>query len=291
LAAFGAAVLCLNPGFAIDRFGGHLLWLCRHVSDYGWVEIVPTRRSPTTPVTTGVVDFGSAIALRSNPASTAASPKQLRKMAQTTLFPAAQFPSCVTACGSLYDVNGACVPPAAPTADPSVYDSCFCNDPRLAPFKTGTSGVCDGACANAADLSSIRNWFTSFCNNGVAGDTTSTPSASSRPGNNGGAGQTWLEGHYQWVVFLVIMVVAIIGIWVGACIWRRRYIRKKDKAYALGTNLARTTESGRVVPHGGSSAGSVHVPGPGMFDPAPISSAGVYGEKSQKKKWTFRERT
>jgi hypothetical protein len=90
------------------------------------------------------------------------------------------------------------------------------------------------------------------------------------------------------------MVVAIVGIWVGACIWRRRYLRKKDRVYALGTNLARATESGRVVPNGGSSAGSVHVPGPGMFDPAPISSAAVYDEEEKaqkKKKWTLRNRS
>lgn len=101
-----------------------------------------------------------------------------------------------------------------------------------------------------------------------------------------------LDNHYQWVIFLVIMVVAIVGIWVGACVWRRRYIRKKDRVYALNSNLAHATESGRVVPNGGSSAGSVHVPGPGMFDPAPISSAGIYGEKSEKKKkWAFGGRT
>jgi len=100
-----------------------------------------------------------------------------------------------------------------------------------------------------------------------------------------------LSNHYQWVIFLVIMVVAIIGIWVGACIWRRRYVRKKDRVYALGTNLARATESGRVVPN--TSAASIHVPAAGMFDPAPISSAGVYGEKPEKskKKWIVRDRT
>jgi hypothetical protein len=88
------------------------------------------------------------------------------------------------------------------------------------------------------------------------------------------------------------MVVAIVGIWVGACIWRRRYLRKKDRAYALGKGLARETGSGRVVPNAGES-GSVHVPQAGMFEPAPLTSAGVYGEKEPKgkKKWTVRERT
>ncbi|KAK4248215.1 hypothetical protein C7999DRAFT_40620 [Corynascus novoguineensis] len=222
---------------------------------------------------------------------------------ETTLIPPAPtLPACVSSCGVLYDVNGGCVPPAVPAADASVYESCFCNDPRLAAFKTGPNGVCDAACTNAADLTSIRDWFTGFCNNagdgnggnngnnGNDGNTAPTASTSPRPANNGG-GQTWLEGHYQWVIFLVIMVVAIVGIWVGACIWRRRYLRKKDRAYALNTNLARATESGRVVPNEGSSAGSVHVPGAGMFDPAPITSAAVYDEKPQKKKWTLKERT
>lgn len=86
------------------------------------------------------------------------------------------------------------------------------------------------------------------------------------------------------------MVVAIVGIWIGACVWRRRYLRKKDRQYALGANLAHATESGRVVPNA-SSAGSIHVPASGMFDPAPISSAGVYGEEKSKKKWIVKERT
>ena len=28
---------------------------------------------------------------------------------------------------------------------------------------------------------------------------------------------------------LVVLVVAIAGIWVGACIWRRRHLKKKDR--------------------------------------------------------------
>ncbi|AEO53794.1 hypothetical protein MYCTH_2295600 [Thermothelomyces thermophilus ATCC 42464] len=211
-------------------------------------------------------------------------------METTFIPPAPTLPACVSSCGVLYDVNGACVPPAAPTAEPSVYESCFCNDPRLAAFKTSANGVCDAACPNPADLTSIQGWFTSFCNNADDGNTAPTASASSRPAKNSG-GQTWLEGHYQWIIFLVIMVVAIVGIWVGACVWRRRYLRKKDRAYALNTNLAHTTGSGRVVPNAGSSAGSVHVPGAGFFDPAPISSAAVYGEKPKKKKWTLKKRT
>jgi hypothetical protein len=92
------------------------------------------------------------------------------------------------------------------------------------------------------------------------------------------------------VIFLVIMVVAIVGIWVGACVWRRRYIRKRDQQYALGTNRAHATESGRVLPNA-SNGDSIHVPASGMFEPAPLSSAGVYVEKPQRKKWLGSGRT
>lgn len=43
-----------------------------------------------------------------------------------------------------------------------------------------------------------------------------------------------LSNHWQWVIFIVIMVVGIAGIWIGACIWRRRYLRKKDRQSSLG---------------------------------------------------------
>jgi hypothetical protein len=101
------------------------------------------------------------------------------------LIPFATLPACAQKCGLLYDANGACVPPGAPTNDVSVYDSCFCNDARLAPFKTGTVGVCPDAAGCAPDaLGSIRNWFTSFCAaNGVAQTATTT---ALRSGGTGG---------------------------------------------------------------------------------------------------------
>ncbi|KAK0624792.1 hypothetical protein B0T17DRAFT_493275, partial [Bombardia bombarda] len=218
------------------------------------------------------------------------------------LFPIASLPACASQCGFLFDVNGACVPPAKPEADASVYDSCFCSDPRLTAFKTTADGVCPANVCAPADLTSIQGWYNSFCGNaaaaGTTGTTSSTSTSTSSPNNDdssgGGDGGTWLQSHYQWVIFLVIMVVAIIGIWVGACVWRRRYLRKKDTRYALGHNLAHQTGSGRVVPNG-SNAGSVHVPGAGMFQAAPLHEADVYEEKKakkeKKKKWIVRQRT
>lgn len=177
-------------------------------------------------------------------------------------------------------------------------------------------GVCDGACTNPNELSSIQKWYTDFCAQQQQGGVkTAAPDAGKSSGGGGGGG-TWygsffsfqsntlpdigaltllltdrLSNHYQWVIFLVIMVVAIIGIWVGACVWRKRYLRKRDRQYALASNLGHATESGRVVAND-STQGSIHVPSAGMFQPAPIESAAVYGEKTKgKKNWLHRDRS
>jgi hypothetical protein len=217
---------------------------------------------------------------------------------ETTLFPLATLPACASKCGPLYDANGACVPPAVATAAASVYDSCFCKDARLTAFSTGTAGVCDSVCTAAGDLGSIQAWYTGFCANiGEASPTTATtgtPSSTNSSSYSDPANRSWLSTHYQWVIFLVVVVVAIAGIWTGACIWRRRYLRRKDRQYALGKGLSHQTESGRVVPNAGSNAASVHLPSAGIFQPAPLSSAGVYDAekpKKSKKKWIVRERT
>ncbi|KAK5658893.1 hypothetical protein OQA88_1707 [Cercophora sp. LCS_1] len=193
--------------------------------------------------------------------------------AATTVFDPATLPTCLPNCGILYDVNGACA----------------------AQGVANIEGVCAPGVCQPAELGSIQGWYTSFCANQAQTQPTTTGKAGTGNSNNnngGGGGGDWLSNHYQWVIFLVIMVVGIVGIWVGACVWRKRYLRKKDRQYALGTNLAHATESGRVVPNS-SNAGSLHVPGAGMFTPAPISSAGVYNEKpkKEKKKWIVRERT
>lgn len=145
-----------------------------------------------------------------------------------------KLPACAAACIHLYDANGACVPPAVPSNNPSAYTSCFCFDPRLTAFSTTTGGVCDTACtANPSGLSSITSWYHSICNvqKGAAPSTTSSTSSTSTnaiPEQSHPASGDWISNHWQWVVMLVILVVGIAGIWIGACIWRRRYLRKRE---------------------------------------------------------------
>lgn len=110
-----------------------------------------------------------------------------------------------------------------------------------------------------------------------------------------------MSSHWQWVIFIVVMVVGIAGIWIGAAIWRRHYLRKKDRQYALGKNLAARTGSGQN-PYGATSptrSGSIMQGGslsgrPGMFMPAHSNSnAALYTEKppKAKKKWNFTDRS
>lgn len=49
-----------------------------------------------------------------------------------------------------------------------------------------------------------------------------------------------IAGHYQWVIFIVVMVVGITSLWVGACVWHRRFTRRKDRQYALANIRAST---------------------------------------------------
>ncbi len=91
---------------------------------------------------------------------------------------------------------------------------------------------------------------------------------------------------------IVILVVGIAAIWVGACIWRRRYLRRKDRQSTLGQK----------------QSGSASQPswGPGLQNSE--SGAGFYAPRDEtlpsfvgadekprkdktKKKWTVSRRT
>ncbi|PSR92276.1 hypothetical protein BD289DRAFT_184044 [Coniella lustricola] len=215
-------------------------------------------------------------------------------MASTTIVPFASLPSCASLCGPLYDVNGACVPPNVASTTSVVYEECFCSDARLTAFSTTTAGPCDDACtADPSGYNTITSWYQSMCQSvqALAADgTTSTASSASSTSTSSSAksssgGGSWLDTHWQWVIFIVVMVVGIAGIWTGAAFWRRHYLRKKDRQYALGKNLAARTGSGQN-PYGGNTptrSGSVRGPtAPGSFMP----STTTYEEKPSRK-WGF----
>jgi hypothetical protein len=91
-------------------------------------------------------------------------------------------------CGKLYDANGACVPPEKPQGDLGSYASCFCADPRVSPFATGTAGVCaDNVCqlpTDAGALDQVHNWFVGFCSQNAKALPTTTAGGSSGGSSN-----------------------------------------------------------------------------------------------------------
>ncbi|ORY60199.1 uncharacterized protein BCR38DRAFT_412384 [Pseudomassariella vexata] len=214
----------------------------------------------------------------------------------TTVVPFTALPSCATLCGPLYDANGACVPPVAATTDEETYDTCFCSYNKLQPFLSGTSGVCDAACpGDAGGLSSIQGWFTSFCSGRVqvattTGTSSSSTSTSGSNSSNDSGGGDWLSTHWKWVIMIVIVVVGIAGIWIGACIWRRKYLKKKDRMYELGKGLPSTvavnTEGNLVGPGVKRGAGQ-----PGMFMSGHTDGAYTEKPKKSRKKWNVSQRT
>lgn len=144
-----------------------------------------------------------------------------------------ELPACATLCGPLFDVQGKCTPPNIGAVD----DNCFCTDTRLTAFNndgtSGVSAVCGSqSCTDTASLQKIKTWYNTFCKtnsavtsaSGSAASSTSTASSKPKP-----PPQTWLQGHYKWVIMLVVIFFLIVGGWIGACLLRRRYIRKREK--------------------------------------------------------------
>ncbi|KYK59054.1 hypothetical protein DCS_00181 [Drechmeria coniospora] len=158
-----------------------------------------------------------------------------------------RLPDCAKQCGPLYDANGACVPPAVAPANAGSYVACFCAHDKVSPFSQGTAGVCDEACNGVnGGLQSVAAWFQGMCatpktTTARASNPKTTTISGSKPtsaasasANSNSGGGDWISNHWQWVIFIVLLVVGITVIWVGACLWRRRYIRKKDRQQFMG---------------------------------------------------------
>ena len=88
---------------------------------------------------------------------------------------------------------------------------------------------------------------------------------------------------------IVVVFVGITGIWVGACIWRRKYLKKKDRMYELGKGLPSTVAvntQGNLVGPGVRNDGR-----PGSFMPGPAPADIAEKPRKERKKWNVSERT
>ncbi|KAK6587354.1 hypothetical protein PZA11_000644 [Diplocarpon coronariae] len=159
------------------------------------------------------------------------------------------LPACASKCGPLFDVQGKCSPPALATVD----NSCFCTDTRLSALNNdnGVSSVCGAtSCTAAADLTAVSNWYKGLCGTssvkptaaatGATAIATATASSTSTPKapSSGSGNRSWISGHYQWVIMICVIFVAIVGGWIGACLLRRRYLRKREREIEMRPPVA-----------------------------------------------------
>ena len=47
-----------------------------------------------------------------------------------------------------------------------------------------------------------------------------------------------ISTHYKWVIMIVVIFFAIVGGWIGACLLRRRYLRKKEREIEMKPPVA-----------------------------------------------------
>lgn len=72
------------------------------------------------------------------------------------------LPACGQSCEILIKAQAACVPPAAPVSDPTIYQSCFCQSAFLTTLLTGGPNSLCPACS-PAEMGTIETWFQASC--------------------------------------------------------------------------------------------------------------------------------
>ncbi|RAL02468.1 uncharacterized protein BO80DRAFT_433726 [Aspergillus ibericus CBS 121593] len=142
------------------------------------------------------------------------------------------FPSCGLTCSVLKEAQDHCLPPVAPETDSATYLSCFCQSNLLTQIHSPT-GVCTESCTSASDRSLIRTWYDELCS---SESTLSERDMSASIFPRDSRSQAWWTTHYQWVIMIIVLVVAfsvitVVGIWL-----KRRHDRKYPGLYhAAGT--------------------------------------------------------
>ncbi|KAI9715778.1 MAG: hypothetical protein M1812_005777 [Candelaria pacifica] len=167
------------------------------------------------------------------------------------------LPPCSPQCTSLQNAQTLCLPPKAQLTNPQTYKTCFCQSAYLTPLQNGITGLCDQVC-DTGSLTAIRNWFLGFCASGDGGTTTSTVGAENKPSitetvasatsrdttipasatvgsttSNDAATETnapkggWWSTHWNWVLFLILLLILSIIFSIGGVWIKRRYKRRQ----------------------------------------------------------------
>ncbi|KAL4988188.1 hypothetical protein BDW68DRAFT_98438 [Aspergillus falconensis] len=232
---------------------------------------------------------------------------QLRPTAASSSFPA-----CGLTCSVLAQADDSCTPPTAQVTNQETYVSCFCQSDLLKNFQTTADGTCDDTCTSSDDRQLLQQWYVDFCDSGGdtqsnSGTTEDSTGNNSSSGNNNGTSsgnsaadssgssaashragpQSWWDGHYQWVIMVIVLavgftVIAVVGVWL-----KRRHDRKHPNLYhatqgASDSRLFQSRNQDSLVPRArsvntvsfaGSSRTNVGPPNRQGPSPSPLQNS------------------
>ncbi|EXJ79340.1 hypothetical protein A1O3_08842 [Capronia epimyces CBS 606.96] len=177
------------------------------------------------------------------------------------------FPGCALSCTVLLQAQSLCVPPNVPTTSEITYENCFCQSSLLQALYGTPDSICAGECTIEADRQLLQTWFTGFCaqvGKGVdplASTATTSPtsatvvtvtSTSPPQATNTATGstsasassshQSWIEGHWRWILMLGILAVGF-ALLTWLAIWlKRRHGRKVEERRATISGFPTASE-------------------------------------------------
>ncbi|EAW08540.1 uncharacterized protein ACLA_032760 [Aspergillus clavatus NRRL 1] len=170
--------------------------------------------------------------------------------------PSASFPQCGLSCPQLNAAADSCL--ASPDPAHSVHVSCFCQSSLIAQLHNVPDGTCDDTCTQESDRVLLKTWYNNYCSSGGAAETTTTaavqPAAATTGSSSTGqkaqpdspAPKSWWDGHYQWVIMVIVLIVAFsviaaVGVWV-----KKRHDAKHPNLYhgVAGSGSGSGTGSG-----------------------------------------------
>ncbi|KAL4941698.1 hypothetical protein BDV06DRAFT_177594 [Aspergillus oleicola] len=169
------------------------------------------------------------------------------------------FPSCGLNCNILTQADDACTPPSAQVTNRQTYVSCFCQSSLLTTWSQNIDSICTDSCQSSQDRQTLQTWYTNFCQSGGQTTEDSTDdnnsnnnnnndddnsnadsdseagSSSSSAANSNSAPQSWWDGHWKWVVMVIVLaagftIIGVVGMWL-----KRRHDRRHPNLYHAGS--------------------------------------------------------
>jgi len=176
------------------------------------------------------------------------------------------FPACAVSCAVLQQAQTNCQPQATTQLN---FENCFCQEPTLAALYSTPDAICAAECPTASDRTLLQSWYSSFCQQvgqgidpltAVASASTTmvtiTSTSSSVPAPtitgsgstaaaNRGDGESWISGHWQWILMLAILAIGF-GLIAWGAIWlKKRHEQKLDQRRAAMSGFPSEAEKRR----------------------------------------------